>query len=131
MTLFVPQPLTSTAGVPLTWKIECDALTDDDWRCLASMAASVLVPFHAVHGIPRGGLPFAEALREHVDPSAESWLLADDVWTTGKSMLAARGRNVSSAGYKSCVGVVAFSRSREPLPDWVTPVLSVHPEVAP
>ena len=37
MNLFVKEDFISHAGNPLTWKIECDALSDDDWACIAHM----------------------------------------------------------------------------------------------
>ena len=39
MNLFQLGKFTSHAGKELNWKIECDALTDADWECLAEMIA--------------------------------------------------------------------------------------------
>lgn len=131
MSLFVPETFIGHAGGTLHWKIECDALTATDWECLALMAASMLPDFHTVEGIPRGGLPFSDALREHETPGANCWLLADDVWTTGTSM---RDRiapmyNQSDPDWPMCV--VAFNRSGDLLPLWCRAVLSVNGLVTP
>lgn len=131
MSLFVPQTFVGHSGDTLHWKIECDALTEEDWRCLALMACSVVPPFNRVEGIPRGGLPFAEALSEHVSPTAHAWLLVDDVWTTGESMSEAlapfREAPPQDADWPMCL--VAFTR--QPLPIWCRAVISVNPSVGP
>ena len=54
MNLFQLGKFTSHAGKSLEWKIECDALTDEDWECLAKMISDRIM-FHEVVGIPRGG----------------------------------------------------------------------------
>lgn len=53
------------SGSRSSWKIECDALTADDWRALAAMAVEVLPPFARVVGVPRGGWPFMFALQPY------------------------------------------------------------------
>ena len=64
--LFQDGDFTSHAGLPLAWKIECDAITDDEWRCLAKMVMDHQTrPFYKAVGIPRGGLKFAEAMNEY------------------------------------------------------------------
>ena len=35
--LFQTVDFISHAGLPLTWKIECDALSDDEWKTIAKM----------------------------------------------------------------------------------------------
>ena len=56
MNLFVKEDFISHAGNPLSWKIECDALTDDDWACIAHMIVEQETrPFSKVVGIPNGG----------------------------------------------------------------------------
>jgi hypothetical protein len=44
-------------------------------------------PFYKAVGIPRGGLPFAEAMQEYAsgDPN-DQIMICDDVFTTGTSM---------------------------------------------
>ena len=51
--LFQLGDFTSHAGLPLKWKIECDALTYQDWDCLAQMMIERGVSCRAAYGIPR------------------------------------------------------------------------------
>ena len=37
MNLFVQEDFVGHSGDELHWKIECDALEIDDWKCLATM----------------------------------------------------------------------------------------------
>lgn len=99
----------SAAGLVLDWKIECDALTDSDWDCIARACLPLVLPFGDVVGIPRGGLKFAAAMEQHIDPQANTVLFVDDVWTTGLSMMS----QALEMGLKQheWQGLVAFSRS--------------------
>lgn len=110
MNLFRRGNFTLHSGATRNWKIECDALTDGDWECLARMFSQVLPPFSKVIGIPRGGIPLAHALERYVSPEGCT-LLVDDVLTTGKSM--EMGRLL----YPSAVGAVVFACG--PAPNWV------------
>ena len=87
--LFQDGDFTSHAGLPLAWKIECDAITDDEWRCLAKMVMDYQTrPFYKAVGIPRGGLKFAEAMNEYASGNdTDQIMICDDVFTTGTSML--------------------------------------------
>ena len=89
MNLFQDGDFTSHAGLPLKWKLECDAITDDEWRCLAKMVMDYQTrPFYKAVGIPRGGLKFAEAMNEYAsDNDTDQIMICDDVFTTGTSML--------------------------------------------
>ena len=62
MNLFIKEDFISHAGLPLTWKVECDALTDGDYDALAKIVSERLT-FRDVKGIPRGGIPFEKALK--------------------------------------------------------------------
>lgn len=95
------------SGEVSMWKIECDALTEDDWDCLAAMAAKIVPYFGSVVGVPQGGLPFAKALRMYV--TAGPRLVVDDVFTTGGSL-----RKIMQDGD---LAVVAFARN--PPPPWL------------
>jgi hypothetical protein len=106
-TLFDLSEFVGNSGNVLPWRVECDALTDADWEALAFMAVSLLPPFHTVEGVPRGGLPFADALREHCTTDGKTLLIADDVCTTGGSLTRHRANRPSWC-------VVAFARG--PLP---------------
>ena len=84
MNLFQKINFTSHAGLPLNWKIECDALTEDDWKGLARMIMDYETrSFGSVEGIPRGGIPLANALSEYATEGPP--MIVDDVYTTGKS----------------------------------------------
>lgn len=106
----------SAAGYELDWKIECDALDNDDWACIARMCAALVPPFYMVTGVPRGGLRFAEHMTAHQSKDASTILVVDDVWTTGLSM----HRHVGELGLQTGEwhGLVAFSRTYR-LPAWV------------
>lgn len=68
------------------WKVECDALTPEDWAALAYMAMDKFdLKFGRVVGIPRGGKPFAKALKGYTTDGCSDVLLVDDVYTTGSS----------------------------------------------
>lgn len=99
----------SAAGHDLDWKIECDALDEDDWRCIASVCAPMVGPFRDVVGVPRGGLKLAQAIRSRRSRRAERVLVVDDVWTTGMSMM----RVVAELGLQpgEWRGLVVFSRT--------------------
>ena len=84
MNLFQKINFTSHAGLSLNWKIECDALTEDDWKGLARMIMDYETrSFGSVEGIPRGGIPLANALSEYATEGPP--MIVDDVYTTGTS----------------------------------------------
>ena len=85
--LFTACDFISHAGLPLNWKIECDAIRPEEWDCLAQMIMDYQhIPFKWVEGIPRGGMSLASALQKYADPNADDiGLVVDDVWTTGTS----------------------------------------------
>lgn len=114
--LFQRIHFTSASGQPLTWKVECDALTDEDWATLAEIAIEQFgLRFSKVYGVPHGGLPFAQALRAHVthDPT-DPTLVVDDVWTTGGSMRTFMEANLFDA---NTIKLVAFARG--PVPEGI------------
>ena len=86
--LFQAIDFTSHAGKALNWKIECDALSTQEWDCLAQMIYEYEhQSFGEVVGIPRGGLPLARALEGYATGNPEHpILIVDDVLTTGGSM---------------------------------------------
>lgn len=102
------------SGAEAEWKIECDALTPEDWAALAKMAMEFLPPFGSVEGVPRGGIAFADALRPYA--TTGPLLIAEDVMTTGGSL--ERFRNNRNA-----TGVTVFARGRrDNHPEWVYPI---------
>ena len=85
--LFQQQKFTSHAGIPMTWKIEMDAISDKEWDCLAAMIMDYQKePFSKVVGIPRGGVKLQNALQKYSEREPKHpWLVVDDVYTTGTS----------------------------------------------
>jgi hypothetical protein len=86
--LFESGDFTSHAGLPLKWKLECDAIHPDEWKALAKMVMDYQDrPFYKAVGIPRGGLPFAAAMNEYASGNEnDQIMICDDVFTTGTSM---------------------------------------------
>ena len=106
-----------SSGMIADWKIDCDALTDDDWETLAKII-SRRITFKAVVGVPTGGNKLAEALDKYSkdpEPYPDGYippypvLLVDDVITTGNSMNEWRDKIIAS-GERDVVGFVVFSR---------------------
>lgn len=101
-------------GGKLDWKIECEALTEEDWHCIACLAVSHFdrrgTNISHVLPVPRGGAPLALEITKYFLPTPPLThpLIVDDVWTTGKSM-----RDVAKP-FKTWKGFVAFARG--PLP---------------
>lgn len=131
MNLYQHGDFTLNSGAKSTFKIECDALTDEDWVGIAHMIHLILLakdePFCTVEGVPRGGLKLAkqmEKYRSSIDSSYGVHLICDDVLTTGESMERARTayqkREISSV-----IGVVY--KARGPYPSWITPLETLHP----
>jgi len=108
MPLFVRKDFISAAGLPLRWKIECDALTAKDWAAIADICGPLLPTFGRVIGIPRGGLQLAREIGRYCRPSSPVTLMVDDVWTTGQSMTKA------AEGLSEWIGFVAFARGSRP-----------------
>lgn len=119
MSLFIPGKFKSHSSNELFWKIDCDNLTDQDLSVLAKEVDENLFTFGKVHGVPRGGLRFAEHLRYYTLPQCKP-LIVDDVLTTGRSMEEMKKKlNLPNA-----IGLVIFARG--PCPDWVTPIFQLH-----
>jgi orotate phosphoribosyltransferase len=138
MSLFVDGKFVSHSGIALPFKIDCDALTDDDLDCLARRyAASKSMKgwiFGEVVGVPRGGLRFAEALRRYVRTDGNivwrSNLIVDDVLTTGGSMWEF-WRQRYPGTWSGIRGVVIFDRGgtlrdRE----WIDALFTMGPTLA-
>lgn len=121
--LFQLGDFTLASGVKSRIKIECDALTLDDWTALAAMAVEVLPPFSTVKGVPTGGLIFAALLKKYVTPGAGRLLLAEDVVTTGGSIERFSDTFDVAEWSGGIIGVCAFARG--PCPAWVTPLFTL------
>ena len=122
MTLFEKGAFTSHSGHELPYKIDCDALTDDDIGCIAFIIASE-TSFGIVEGIPEGGRRLAAALERYAKPDAPfNILVVDDVLTTGASMEAAKAAQPPQVHPDDVIGWVIFARA-EP-PEWVNAVFT-------
>ena len=98
------------SGDTTDWRINCEKLCNGSIQTLAWMIASKCDPFGEVEGVPSGGVPLANELRQYV--TAGPLLIVDDVLTTGDSMEAHR------AG-RDAMGFVIFNRSGESKLSWV------------
>ena len=85
--LFQKVDFISHAGLPLTWKIECDAISDNEWIALAHIIRQYEKRnWCEAVGIPRGGVALGEALDKYsTGDQNDPVLVVDDVYTTGKS----------------------------------------------
>jgi hypothetical protein len=121
--LFQLGDFTSHGGAILPWKIECDALSEADWDCIARMIADKY-KFKEVRGIPQGGIPLQKALEKYADPNSDILLLVDDIYTTGCSMGEYRAQWIDemlSYAQTNIRGVVLFARN--PITqDWIKPI---------
>jgi len=114
--LFVEEDFIGHSGGELHWKIECDAITSPEWKCIARMIFErERRPFQAVIGIPRGGVELGKWLNEYSTQNPEHpYLIVDDVLTTGGSMNEYREEHFYE---KESFGWVVFAR-KQPQP-WV------------
>lgn len=117
-TLFDNTPFRSHSGLGLLWKIECNALTPEDWAWAAARVAE-RYSFREVAGVPQGGIPFERALKPYRNPTANEFLVVDDVLTTGNSLRYVMGCVPDS------LGVVLFARG--PLPPQVEAIFTYWP----
>lgn len=116
MNLFIDGAFTAHSGETLSFKIDCDALTDADLATLAAEIARRMVRFRDVYGIPRGGVRLGLAFLQYCTGSPlDPLLIVDDVLTTGRSLEEARKRFGPNT-----IGAVIFAR--RPCPDWIMPL---------
>jgi len=87
MDLFQEVDFISHAGIPMSWKIEMDALSEAEWDACAKMIMEYQKgPFCRAEGIPRGGVPLGKALNKYASGNlSDPVLIVDDVYTTGTS----------------------------------------------
>jgi orotate phosphoribosyltransferase len=111
--LFQRGQITLASGRTSDYKIECDALTDEDWETLGYLLAMRVEPFSEVLGVPRGGWQLAEYMAPYAQAGANRLLIVDDVWTTGGSWQRYRARY--PVALDPVAGAVVFARG--PLPD--------------
>ena len=114
MGLFYTGIFTLHSGGQSNWKIDCDALDEEDLYTLSLIAFDKIGPWGEVVGIHRGGVALAEVCRDLSQAGAPR-LVVDDVLTTGRSM--------EEYHEDGDLGLVIFARG--PAPDWVTPLFLV------
>jgi len=114
--LFQSKNFKSHSGLDLTWKIECDVLSDPEWFTIKKMILEVTPPFREAIGIPRGGIKLGDLLNEHATGKEEDPIcIVDDVLTTGESMVDYREEMDIERWQKSCaLGWVVFARVKPP-----------------
>jgi len=119
MNLFSKKDWIMHSGGIAQYKINCDALTDDDIETLAWII-SQKGPIKAVYGVPTGGSRLGNSLKKYVTPLIGINLIVDDVLTTGKSMEEAK----ILKHWADAVGVVIFARNQ--CPKWVYPIFEMR-----
>lgn len=110
------------SGKPSKFKIECNAITPEEWHSLARIVRPILPPYGRAFGVPTGGDVWASILDHYSTPGEKRYLLVDDVWTTGRSMQLSIIRNAAPWH-----GVVLFARG--PVPKNVTALFHLHEDL--
>jgi orotate phosphoribosyltransferase len=85
MSLFKQEKCILSSGKHSSYKIDCDALSNDDIETAAYLLSKLTHPFGKVEGVPRGGLRLAQAMQKYTTRCFDL-LIVDDVWTTGGSV---------------------------------------------
>ena len=114
------------SGSVSSFKIECDALTTEDWKALAEQVNNMGIKFSVVEGIPKGGLKFAKALQKYriIPGGLLPYLIVDDVLTTGTSMNQRRAELIGQGMRREIIGIVLFARGE--CPEWITPLFQMN-----
>ena len=116
--LFKSGDFKSHSGLDLSWKIECDALSDSEWFTIKKMIMEYSPPFREVVGIPEGGVKLGNLLNEHATGNEEDPVcIVDDVLTTGESMEYFLSQYQRNRRPFMAIGWVVFARTK--CPDWV------------
>lgn len=132
MSLIEHGNFTLHSGETSTWRINADALGDDDLAAIAAiMAARLPGPPVAVHGIPRGGLRMATAMEPYCDPSGTYELVVDDVVTTGRSLVRTAFELLQRPDPPKMVRLMAIFDRRPPMRGGIAPVVHTFLQVAP
>ena len=119
MDLFQSVNFKSHSGLNLTWKIEMDALSDQDWFTIKKMIMEITPPFREAVGIPSGGVKLGDLLNEHATGKEEDPIcIVDDVLTTGESMEYFLTQYQRNRRPFTAIGWVVFARTQ--CPPWVT-----------
>ena len=118
MDLFQSVNFKSHSGLNLTWKIEMDALSEQDWFTIKKMIMEITPPFREAVGIPRGGVKLGDLLNEHATgKEGDPICIVDDVLTTGGSMEYFLTQYQRNRRPFTAIGWVVFARTE--CPPWV------------
>ena len=118
MDLFQSVNFKSHSGLNLTWKIEMDALSEQDWFTIKKMKMEITPPFREAVGIPRGGVKLGDLLNEHATgKEGDPICIVDDVLTTGGSMEYFLTQYQRNRRPFTAIGWVVFARTQ--CPPWV------------
>ena len=118
MDLFQSVNFKSHSGLNLTWKIEMDALSEQDWFTIKKMIMEITPPFREAVGIPRGGVKLGDLLNEHATgKEGDPICIVDDVLTTGGSMEYFLTQYQRNRRPFTAIGWVVFARTQ--CPPWV------------
>ena len=118
MDLFQSVNFKSHSGLNLTWKIEMDALSEQDWFTIKKMIMEITPPFREAVGIPRGGVKLGDLLNEHATgKEGDPICIVDDVLTTGGSMEYFLSQYQRNRRPFTAIGWVVFARTQ--CPPWV------------
>ena len=118
MDLFQSVNFKSHSGLNLTWKIEMDALSEQDWFTIKKMIMEITPPFREAVGIPRGGVKLGDLLNEHATgKEGDPICIFDDVLTTGGSMEYFLTQYQRNRRPFTAIGWVVFARTQ--CPPWV------------
>lgn len=125
MSLFELKDFTSHSGLDLSWKINCDAFTHEDWATIAQLIYEKYTYFLAC-GVPSGGDYLASLLNNFPPTNTNSILIVDDVLTTAKSMQEKYIEIVTAYPTATVQGIVVFCRNNVYCPSWVTPMFTLN-----
>ncbi len=135
MNLFMHGEFVLRSGKTSNYKIECDALTWQDWNGIAAaiMEEGLLPPFSQVVGVPRGGIPLATALAKYatgVFNAGHPTLVCEDIVTTGGSAEKFAATLVpAGADFRDhVIGVCFIARGK--CPAWIKPLLQMPIQAA-
>lgn len=128
MNLFNYGEFNLSSGTKSNFKIDCDALTDEDIDSIAQLVSDAIyfneIQFRSIVSIPTGGDRFAKALSKYLTVDEENdmlpVLLVDDVFTTGKTI------NKYRQKYEYTETLVLFSRG-DHIAEQVEAVFSLDP----
>jgi hypothetical protein len=121
MSLFNTGVFRLHSGDLSNFKIDCDALTDEDLQAVADVFGTQMM-FGEIVGIPTGGNKLADCFVKWIGDS-DILLIVDDVLTTGTSMYREYDKAMQSGKWASVIGFVIFARGK--VPDWVFPMFQM------